>query len=974
MENEELNIKLTATLRDSINQFNQLTNSANKFDKTLTNLVFKTDATGENIQKITRTVKLLDGTSSKIKEVMTGKGDVLSRSFTKTEKSAKTLGESFKSLFNVNKLYAFMNATKWIRVAMGNLVESSIDYIETQNKFNMSMGNGKPEAVLFVNQITEAVGIAKDELMDYMSTYKNIISGLGNFTDKESEKISESLTKMALDYSSLFNVSTSSAMNKFQSALTGSIRPIRSDSGFDVSDTTIGAKAKELGLDRTVGQLNQMEKRILRIIVLMDQMKNTGAFGDLARTIEQPANQLKVLQAQLKEVGVWLGNVFIGTLGKVLPYINGFVMAIKEVVKLFALFVGYQSDNSSIGDIFETVEETTGGVAGNLGDANKNAKELKKTLMGFDVLNVISSPNDSSSGGGAGGASGIDPKLLNSLEHYNSLMENVEMKATSIRDRIMEWLGYTKIINPLTGEISWYLNEGYQNIEKLRDAITLVASAFAGLAIVKNWDKIKKAFTWITGLFTKSGIAKALPILGKFVIAVGAIYGAVKLWQWATEEAVKSTDKLAGTSEKTIKRLVPVQDAFDELAKTVDNVSYDGLALTTAEKDKIIESVNNLTEQLKIALNTYVQEQIAGLNRLYYDLGMISEEEYKKELQLLEEHQQTEIEKIEEHSEELKTLAIDSYDEQGNLIIEKRAELTKAMETFENDELAMLASSAEDKMKILKNSTSASLEERKLYASEAIKNAIAVRDKSIESAKKEYEDVTTTIINLRGISEEERKKMLEDAKEKRDADILDAQEYYDQQWEDFTTSQEDIADYIEKDTGNVKKNWQIMWEEIQKKADEVLGDGETMGAKFIKGLSTAFVIANNPANGLFIAVTNLAKSITNKFKEHLNLSADVSLSNNGVKQYATGGLPDVGELFVAREAGPELVGKIGNNNAVMNNNQIVSAVSQGVAQAVSSVLGKGNGNQVIKVMVDGYEIASATSSRQNRMDNIYGTT
>ena len=975
MENEELNIKLTATLRESINQFNQLTGSASNFDKVLTSIVYKTDETGKNIKGITRTTKALDGSSAKIKEVMNGSGTVISKTFTKAEKATKSFGDSFKSVFSLNKLYAFMNSTKFIRVAMGNLVQSSIDYIETQNKFNMSMGNAKPEAVLFVNQITEAVGIAKDELMDYMSTYKNILSGLGNFTDKESEKISESLTKMALDYSSLFNVSTSSAMNKFQSALTGSIRPIRSDSGFDVSDTTIGAKAKELGLDRTVGQLNQMEKRILRIIVLMDQMKNTGAFGDLARTIEQPSNQLKILQNQLRETGVWLGNVFMGTLGKVLPYINGFVMAMKEVIKLFALFVGYQADNSDLGDIFETVDEASGGIASNLGSASDSAKELKKTLMGFDVLNVITTPKESK-GSGGGGVGSIDPAILNSLSQYDSLMENVRMKATDIRDRIMEWLGFTKIINPLTGEIDWYLNEGYQKIEMIRDAILTLGGVFAGWVIFKNWDKIQKAFTWIDGLFSKAGLAKALPILGKFLAVVGAVYGAVKLWQWATDDAVKSTDKLAGTTEDTVQRLVPVQDAFDDLVEIVTNVSYDGLALTEDEKQKIISSIDTLTEQLKFALQDYTDESIRQLNYLYYELGLISEEEYNAKLAQLQEYHNAETEEINKQAEALKESTQNLYDENGNIRMDAYAEWLMDLEEFENRSLDILTVSEDDKKKIREGADKASLEEKKKYYSQLFTGYATDRDNAINTAKEKYEKTLEYAKNTYGETSTEYQALQEKAKEIYDQEVLDAQTKYDALYAELKTSQEEIADYIDKDTGKVKSNWTKMWEDINKKADEVLGDGDSMGRKFITGLSKAFLNAVSPTSGILLAVADLAKKITSVFKGNVDLSTEIRATNSGgggIRGYATGGLPDVGQLFVAREAGPELVGKIGSSNAVMNNNQIVQAVSQGVAQAVSSVLGQGAGNQVIKVMLDGYELASATSSRQSRMDNIYGT-
>ena len=168
-----------------------------------------------------------------------------------------------------------------------------------------------------------------------------------------SEQVSETLVKLGLDYSSLYNVSQSTAMSRIQAALVGSVKPIRSDAGYDITEATIGAKATELGIETSVRNLNQMEKRLLRIIVLMDQMRNTGAMQDLARTIEQPANQIKVLKQQVQELGVWLGNVFIGTIGKILPYINGFVMALVAIVKTLAIFVGYTNTGSGLAEGLE---------------------------------------------------------------------------------------------------------------------------------------------------------------------------------------------------------------------------------------------------------------------------------------------------------------------------------------------------------------------------------------------------------------------------------------------------------------------------------------------------------------------------------------------------------------------------------------------------------------------------------------------
>ena len=89
-----------------------------------------------------------------------------------------------------------------------------------------------------------------------------------------------------------------------------------------------------------------------------------------------------------------------------------------------------------------------------------------------------------------------------------------------------------------------------------------------------------------------------------------------------------------------------------------------------------------------------------------------------------------------------------------------------------------------------------------------------------------------------------------------------------------------------------------------------------------------------------------------------------------LNMFAGGGFPNVGELFIAREAGPELVGSIGNRNAVVNNQQIVEAVSSGVANAVASVLG--NGGSSYQLIIDGEQITDVVQKRLQRRANITG--
>lgn len=135
-----------------------------------------------------------------------------------------------------------------------------------------------------------------------------------------------------------------------------------------------------------------------------------------------------------------------------------------------------------------------------------------------------------------------------------------------------------------------------------------------------------------------------------------------------------------------------------------------------------------------------------------------------------------------------------------------------------------------------------------------------------------------------------------------------------------------------------------------------------------------------PANKRLGGFTALITSFVNRIKNAVldftarltgksTKKADGGVFSGGswkpVKKYAVGGLPNMGQMFVAREAGPELVGTLGGHTAVMNNDQIVSSVSYGVAQAVKEVIqplvkmGGGN-NRPIQISLDGKVIFDST--------------
>lgn len=374
----------------------------------------------------------------------------------KTKKNVKSLGNEgvktsnkLRQMLNVGHVIYYFNMSKRLFSGIGNMLTKAVDFSETENLFSVAMRGMRDEAMKFQNQLSEMFGLAMPDMMQAQGIFKNMLSSLQGLNEITSAKLSETLTKMSIDFASLYNTTIEAAITKMQAALSRQVRPIRSVSGYDITQNVLGDSLKHMGIyDRAISQLSEMEKRLVIIYTLQEQMRASGAMGDFARTIEQPAQQLKVLQQQVSEIGRWIGSVFMGTIAKVLPYINGFAMAIKELVKAFAFFVGYEMPDSS--GVTNVLDQMVGGANdysdaidnanSGLSDTAKKIKEINDASLPFDELHTISKPD--SSGGGSGGSpvgGMIDPRILDALNKWDYMFGNVRMKALDIRDAILQW-------------------------------------------------------------------------------------------------------------------------------------------------------------------------------------------------------------------------------------------------------------------------------------------------------------------------------------------------------------------------------------------------------------------------------------------------------------------------------------------------------------------------------------------------------
>ena len=425
-------------------------------------------------------------------------------------KTMKNLVSSTSKTLSVGallgKLYFIRNFTKQIGRGIANLVQNAIDYTETLNLWQVAMRNNRQEAEKFVSTMNKAYGISEQTLMNYQATFKNMLSALGGISEGTSYALSEYLTQMALDYASLYNTSIQRAMTVFQSVLSGQVRPIRSISGYDITETTIYQLYQQLGGEKTMRQLSQTEKRLLRIYAVFQQMENSGTIGDLNKTLGNSANQLRILSEGLKELGTWLGIIIEQWIRPILPYLNAAVITLKNIIKAIAVATGYKP--------FE----------GGIESANEYAEamdNLTGKLLSFDRFEALNSSSDKN-------ILGIDTALLDGLSKYESILAGVTNKATELAEKWTAWW-----VDADTGELT-------EKAKQLLDVLKSIGITIGVLIGYKLFSKVGNLLGKITGL--TSGIK-----LLEFAILTGAVYAFIK-----AVEAFKEGDYWIGILATTI--------------------------------------------------------------------------------------------------------------------------------------------------------------------------------------------------------------------------------------------------------------------------------------------------------------------------------------------------------------------------------------------------------------------------------------
>lgn len=420
-----------------------------------------------------------------------------------TNKGIKPMGKATDALKKIDTALsaALLKVTKY---ASGAFKESN-DYVESINLFNVTMGKGTEAAQKYANELQNLMGIDSKEWMSYQGSLNQMLVGFGTAEDKANE-MSQQLTQVAYDLSSVWNVDVSEAFHKVQSGLSGQVKGLKTW-GINLSVAQLRETALAHGITLSTAKMTEQQKATLRYITIMEKTKNVQ--GDLARTIVSPANAMRILNNQLVLLKRAFGQIVSVLVAKFIPYVQAAVKAITQLAESVAKAFGYKLPDIDYSKM-QSLSTSADDLNENLTDSTKSAKKLKKTLAGFDEINQLADFSDSTSdlnsalGGGLPGDFGLD------LSQYAYDFDG-DIITNKVNDVLQKILGIGGFLFLVLGILLTFSGAS------IPLGLALIASGAMMIAteISLNWSETEnKVMAVISGIMAAVGVG---------LLAIGAI-------------------------------------------------------------------------------------------------------------------------------------------------------------------------------------------------------------------------------------------------------------------------------------------------------------------------------------------------------------------------------------------------------------------------------------------------------------------
>ena len=799
------------------------------------------------------------------------------------KKTAKTAQKDFGSMGYYIKR-ALMMTVVWggMRAVTSTIkegIQSAIAAPETENLFRVALGNMANDAEQFAVRLKNNLGLDEYITKDMLGTFQQIGTAVG-VGQSTAYGMSKSMTMLANDMASLYNVDPQQAYENLQSALTGQGRAVRKY-GFVITEQTIKEAAWRNGLVKNGQELNEQQKYVARGIALMEQSKN--AQGDMANTLGSVQNQLRVLKQRIDAAKRSLGQAFIPVIQAALPWLNAFAVLIERAGTALAKWTYSKMGMDYDAEIAKQKQVINGynGIAAAedvIGDsAEKAGKKAQKSLLPIDQINRLQAPAENNIKTSSGGGAGYDPGWgyevdTGPIANFGALADKLKEKLEKILPvvtTIGTAFGLWKIgkaifhglesvlgVKGLKGVSTALMGLGIKGgpLAAIAAMVAVIVLRFVDLyskselfrkGISAPWKVLKsvgtEAIDWVTkkltGLYNYlvpeevrekiSAFFKAFDLDGWDIVlaavfpALEAVTLAIRAIGYAASDAVQPVDLFQdGISNATKTKVEPFVQQLRTLDDAIKTIDWGNNIVKQEDVDSIAQKVKAIRETIITELDADHNEALANLKPLKDNLGS---EAYQQLVSSTDKYYEQQKQKTQDAESQINAIMKAAAKDNRKLREDEKEKIAQLQEQMQTTGIETLSETEAESLAIMRrmkeNSTRVSLEQ----ASEIIKNAKKTHDEKVKAAETEYEKTIFYAKKQKeaGIITEEQYKELEAAaKAHKDEQIGTSKKTYEGILDSVQTNLGETSKYINIETGEIKKNWQVWGEDIAKRARE----------------------------------------------------------------------------------------------------------------------------------------------------------
>lgn len=347
------------------------------------------------------------------------------------------LGLAIAATFGISQLVKFGKSA----------IELGSDLEEVQNVVDVTFTSMSENVNEFAKGAAEAAGLSETMAKRYVGTFGAMAKAFG-FAEGEAFNMSTSLTQLAGDVASFYNLTQDEAYTKLKSVFTGETETLK-DLGVVMTQNALDSYAMAKGYGKTTKQMSEQEKVALRYSFVLDQL--SAAQGDFVRTSDSWANQTRILSLNFDTFKANIGKALINIFTPFLKVLNQLVAKLAQLSQHFVAFsellVGksISGGGGSPGDALEGIEEGYENIA----DAtDKATKAQNKYLTGLDEIRTFAEADalEDSSGLDFSQIEGSSDVVKNEVNDTTDLIANLENRFPKLIQVLRDSFGKIKEI------------------------------------------------------------------------------------------------------------------------------------------------------------------------------------------------------------------------------------------------------------------------------------------------------------------------------------------------------------------------------------------------------------------------------------------------------------------------------------------------------------------------------------------------